>query len=471
MDTDIHFGDLEESTPATRLRPDRNKQFAVAAIGAPVDSDLPVFVDLDVMIEMEEHALEDTSVELGGVMLGGQYHDDDGRPFVLISDSLRAKHYEATKGSFKFTHDTWSEITRQREEFPEDLHMVGWYHTHPDWGVFLSGMDMFICDNFFNRPLDVALVIDPCRDDRGMFQWTGDPSERVRRTSGFYLVSSRFRHEELEEVAEQLSGGDEMAITRMRSSGGSAPTVVQVPDRQSWQSTAVMGMLTMQFLLVLLVAVKLLFPTVQIGDDKLKNLEERVASLSLAERDRLRAEAQDEVLDDLMKRMGAGNNAFSDAVDAKADLEQMRATALGQTYRVRALEAELGREKEAKKKSIKAYESLTKENKKIRLQRDGYRTERDKLRKQFLGEDADDEESDSETKKFWGLAWWWWPIWGALLLLLVCGAVFTSVSAQSDDPRYAPPDPELPNDEMEFEDVEETQPDAEDPPASEDEPS
>jgi proteasome lid subunit RPN8/RPN11 len=40
--------------------------------------------------------------------------------------------------------------------------MVGWYHTHPDWGVFLSSMDMFICDNFFNK-LDVAYVIDPWR--------------------------------------------------------------------------------------------------------------------------------------------------------------------------------------------------------------------------------------------------------------------------------------------------------------------
>ena len=75
--------------------------------------------------------------------------------------------------------------------------MVGWYHTHPDWSVFLSGMDMFICDHFFNRPLDVALVIDPCRQDRGFFQWTGDADPRVRRTSGFYLIASRFRRFEL----------------------------------------------------------------------------------------------------------------------------------------------------------------------------------------------------------------------------------------------------------------------------------
>ena len=158
------------------------------------------------MREMESHALSDTRVELGGVMLGGHHEDERGRPFVLVTDSLPAKHYESTKGSFKFTHDTWQEITRERDEFPAELHMVGWYHTHPDWGVFLSGLDMFICDNFFNRPLDLALVIDPCQQDRGFFQWTGGPPARTERTGGFYLVASRFRQDELAMHAHYLGG-------------------------------------------------------------------------------------------------------------------------------------------------------------------------------------------------------------------------------------------------------------------------
>ena len=167
MDDGIQFGEVEEVSREKRLRPDQNKHYAIVEYESPREGELPVFVDLDTMRDMESHAVTDTSVELGGVLLGGQYEDEDGNPFVLVSDSLRAEHYEATKGSFKFTHETWTTISRQRDEFPDDLQMVGWYHTHPDWGVFLSGMDMFICDNFFNRELDVALVIDPCRGDRG----------------------------------------------------------------------------------------------------------------------------------------------------------------------------------------------------------------------------------------------------------------------------------------------------------------
>ena len=89
---EIEFGELEEARPEVRLRPDENKHFAIAPIFEPDSDDLPIFVDLDSLADMEDHALTDTSVELGGVMLGGQYEDEDGRPFVVITDSLRAKH-------------------------------------------------------------------------------------------------------------------------------------------------------------------------------------------------------------------------------------------------------------------------------------------------------------------------------------------------------------------------------------------
>ena len=159
----IEFGQVEFREPESELRPDRNRKFAVVGCGEVDQSQLPIFVDLDVMRDMEGHARTNTHVELGGILLGGKFVDEEGRSFVVVQEALRAEHYEATRGSFKFTHETWSQFARDREELPEDLHLVGWYHTHPDWGVFLSGMDTFICDNFFADDLDVDLVIDPCR--------------------------------------------------------------------------------------------------------------------------------------------------------------------------------------------------------------------------------------------------------------------------------------------------------------------
>ena len=210
---------------------------------------------------MEAHALSDTSVELGGVLLGGQYEDQTGRPFVLVSDSLRAAHYESTKGSFKFTHDTWSAISRERDEFPEDLQMVGWYHTHPGWGVFLSGMDKFICNNFFNKQLDVALVIDPCQHERAFFQWTDEGDDQPRQMNGFYIIGTRFRLPELEIYSAQLQGKAIMTSDPRYSLSHRSGPLVHITERSSlWQGIGVIGMLTMQFLLLVLIAWRIMLP-------------------------------------------------------------------------------------------------------------------------------------------------------------------------------------------------------------------
>ena len=262
-DQDIQFGEVEEVSPERRRRPDRDRHFAVVDYGTPSEGDLPIFVDADVLADMETHAQTDTSVELGGVMLGGQYLDQDGRPFVVVSDSLRAEHYESTRGHFKFTHDTWTQISRQRDEFCDDLQMVGWYHTHPDWGVFLSGMDRFICDHFFNRPLDVALVIDPVRNDRGWFYWKQEGNERLPRAAGFRMTASRFRERELAACVAQLEGKTTMKPTALfGGEPGVAPGVLTqvvhtIRPQLGWMGIAILAVLVLQASLTLLVALRL----------------------------------------------------------------------------------------------------------------------------------------------------------------------------------------------------------------------
>ncbi len=309
-ESDIQFGDVEETMPEELRRPDRNKHYAVAALGTPRDADLPIFVDMDAMRDMEIHAQSDTSVELGGVLLGGQYVDEDGQAFVLVTDSLRAKHYESTKGSFKFTHDTWSEITRERDEFPAELQMVGWYHTHPDWGVFLSGMDMFICQNFFNKPLDVALVIDPCRGDRGMFEWL-DNGRETRRTGGFYLIGSRFRERELDEYVQRLEGEFPMAHDP-RYAGSGVPIINVGGGNNYWQSLATMGMLTLQFCLLALISWRLLGGAAASTESspnsskQLAAIEGRLAELVEARQTAERTQIQMDVLEDVVAGLGQG---------------------------------------------------------------------------------------------------------------------------------------------------------------------
>jgi proteasome lid subunit RPN8/RPN11 len=186
---DIVFEDIQYREPKKLRRPDRDRRWACLAYEVPKADDLPIFLDRRTADAIERHALRDTSVELGGIILGLECVDDQtGEPFVWVTQSLEAKHYENTQASFTYTHEAWEEITRERDRLHPDLDIVGWYHTHPDFGIFLSSHDLFIHRNFFNQPLQLAYVVDPIRQTRGFFRWRDNGLEQV---GGYYLSADR----------------------------------------------------------------------------------------------------------------------------------------------------------------------------------------------------------------------------------------------------------------------------------------
>lgn len=92
---------------------------------------------------------------------------------ILVVGAIEARFSEATRASLTFTHETWQYIGEVMEQrYPEER-IVGWFHTHPGFGVFLSGHDMFIHKHFFDQPWQVAYVIDPVAQSRGFFRWEG----------------------------------------------------------------------------------------------------------------------------------------------------------------------------------------------------------------------------------------------------------------------------------------------------------
>jgi proteasome lid subunit RPN8/RPN11 len=458
MDPEISFGDVQHVERQRQRRPDENKHFAVLPVFGPEEGELRIYVDIDALRDMELHALSNTNVELGGVMLGGQYEDEEGRPFVVVTDALRAQHYESTKGSFKFTHDTWSQITRERDEFPDEIQMVGWYHTHPDWGVFLSGMDMFICDNFFNKPLDVALVIDPCRDDRGFFQWTGNPSQRKRRTGGFYLFGSRFRAVELEEFAADLEGQQVMA--RESRLGGYPAPVVNIADKSgAWQAPAIMGMLTVQFCVLALLVWKVTAPAGEGADARDKQLvaiERRLEELGAIRSEQALLDAKREVLDEVIGDVQVAPQGLATALEEeRIRSEQLAAAVAGQLSVAREKDANLRRQEALYQQEMG---DLSRELKEIRATNDKLAKEKKDLSSQVANYKERLKEYEPEPKKEGSdeeekpLSWTKVALWGtvaAVFALVIGGLIFFTRRSDEEDmfseePADRPNNPEEP---------------------------
>ncbi|MFP3903150.1 MAG: LysM peptidoglycan-binding domain-containing protein [Armatimonadota bacterium] len=159
---------VSDAGDAPAHEPDIELNDADAEAGSTEEAPRVIFAK-EVIGEVVDHARRDTSCEIGGVLLGTVTHERDR--VVLVEASVPASHTRASQGNITFTHDTWAEINEIIDEEYPDLEIVGWYHSHPNFGIFLSSYDMFIHENFFSAPWQIAYVVDPVRDDRGCFVW------------------------------------------------------------------------------------------------------------------------------------------------------------------------------------------------------------------------------------------------------------------------------------------------------------
>lgn len=152
-------------------------------IGEADVNDVKVYIKQDVYKEIEKFSKADTTCERGGILVG-DYAEVNNKKNVIISAFIEAKYTDASASTLTFTHETWNYIHNQQESLYPDKKILGWQHTHPNYGIFLSNYDIFIQKNFFNLPWQIAYVVDPIAGTRGFFQWRND---KIEKTSGFYI--------------------------------------------------------------------------------------------------------------------------------------------------------------------------------------------------------------------------------------------------------------------------------------------
>lgn len=177
---------------AAMLQPIRKPRPLGAAV-APccnedqLSADVQVFI-LDYVFDgMMAHVSRNTELECGGVLMGQFCQDPLDISFIQVVGFIPAKGAVATSASIRFTVESWQFISNERVAFG-DLPIVGWYHSHPGHGIFLSqGMDSFVHMHWFPYPWQVALVLDPINAHYGLFGWRD--GELTREPVRFYLVS------------------------------------------------------------------------------------------------------------------------------------------------------------------------------------------------------------------------------------------------------------------------------------------
>ena len=137
-----------------------------------------VLVDGEVIRQIHQHARSCSKTEVCGVLIG-----DERKNSVVIEACIAGLNAAQAGTHVTFTQDTWEHIYKTKDKDYPNQRIVGWYHSHPGFGVFLSDHDTFIHKNFFSSPLQVAWVYDPHSDEEGCFGWLGNRIERLSEIS------------------------------------------------------------------------------------------------------------------------------------------------------------------------------------------------------------------------------------------------------------------------------------------------
>lgn len=144
--------------------------FPPFAAGAAASQQVGVYLVERSLRAVVAHSAGQPGREVGGILLGEVYEEAGGF-LVLVKDVCPARRAVSGCASLTFTGESWLDILEDRRA-RRGMKTLGWYHSHPGLGVFMSGTDEFSHRSFFgDRPWYVALVIDPLSGELGAFTW------------------------------------------------------------------------------------------------------------------------------------------------------------------------------------------------------------------------------------------------------------------------------------------------------------
>ena len=155
----------------------------IIQVGSTDDLSKRIYIHQNVYKQIKKFAHDKLTVESGGFLIG-EAIEEMGKTYIVVSGFIEAKYSEGTPTTLTFTHDTWDYVNNTLTAKFKKKRIVGWIHTHPDFGVFLSEYDLFIQDNFFGEDYEIAYVIDPIRSEEGFYVRENGKTEK---TSCFYI--------------------------------------------------------------------------------------------------------------------------------------------------------------------------------------------------------------------------------------------------------------------------------------------
>ena len=145
---------------------------------------LPIRFAAAAETSMLNHCKRSRKRELCGVLIG-HATEENGVWAVEVVDALDGRLANEQSMQVTYTQETWNDFHERVDRRSDGARIVGWFHTHPGFGVFYSKHDRFIQESFFSAPWQFGVVVDPVDSTLGVFV----NGEHGIETQAFYLVA------------------------------------------------------------------------------------------------------------------------------------------------------------------------------------------------------------------------------------------------------------------------------------------
>ncbi|MBL7062493.1 MAG: Mov34/MPN/PAD-1 family protein [Dehalococcoidia bacterium] len=151
--------------------------------GSPEDSKVVIYIDKQAYDDINRHGAANPEREIVGILLGNFSEDGSGKYRVDVVGIVKSESAPGNKTQAQFTHEVWLQLVESAKRDYPNQKVVGWYHTHPGFGAFMSDDDVNSHRLAFSNPWHVAAVCDPIKNELCFFGW--DDSE-IKAIKGFY---------------------------------------------------------------------------------------------------------------------------------------------------------------------------------------------------------------------------------------------------------------------------------------------
>ncbi|MFA5771938.1 MAG: Mov34/MPN/PAD-1 family protein [Thermoplasmata archaeon] len=157
-------GDIPEKIPPQNLcftyLPGRKRELKGEYAGYWSMDDVAFYISNDCFARIMNDAVfyGNKHLECLGLIIG-KFYEWKGRQYSIGSGIVSSK-IDSSQTHVRFDRNSLDDLCKNLGVLGDQL-VVGWYHSHPGHGCFMSAIDVSTQKRLFNSSLHSAIVVDP----------------------------------------------------------------------------------------------------------------------------------------------------------------------------------------------------------------------------------------------------------------------------------------------------------------------